>query len=91
MRLIYMGLAALVLAGAISAATPVPARAACVVDVASWDVLWIRRGPSTRFGKVGSIPSNGCGVRVNWSDCHGNWCHVRYRGVQGWTHTRYLR
>jgi len=66
------------------------AKAECVVGVASWDVLWIRSGPSTRYDRVGSIPFNGCGVAVNWSACRGSWCRVHYRGVSGWAHTRYL-
>lgn len=87
MRYLYAGLAAMFLFAA-----PVPtAQAACVVDVASWDVLWIRTGPSTRFQRVGSIPANGCGVRVIWSECQGSWCRVHYRGVSGWASTRYLQ
>lgn len=88
MRIFYLALAA----AALTFTAPVPsAHAACVVDVASWDVLWIRSGPSTRYNKVGSIPSSGCGVRVDWSECRGPWCRVGYRGVWGWAHTRYLR
>ena len=86
MRLIYSGLIAAILMGA----SMTGASAACVVDVASWDVLWIRSGPSTGYEKVGSIPHDGCGVRVFWSSCRGPWCRVRYRGVEGWAHTRYL-
>ena len=74
-----------------SSAPPPTAHAACIVDVASWDVLWIRGGPSTRYQKVGSIPANGCGVRVDYSQCRGNWCRVYYRGVAGWAHTRYIQ
>ncbi len=66
------------------------ADAACVRGVASWDVLWIRSRPSARSAKVGSIPSDACGVRVDWSRCRGAWCRVYYRGVSGWSHTRYL-
>jgi hypothetical protein len=61
MRVSFAVLTAAVLAVALNFSTPRPAQAACVVDVASWDVLWIRSGPSTRYQKVGSIPHNGCG------------------------------
>jgi len=91
MRVSFAALMAILLAAALNFSTPRPAQAACVVDVASWDVLWIRSGPSTRYQKVGSIPYNGCGVRVVWNDCSGNWYRVSYRGVWGWAHTRYLR
>ena len=91
MRLIYLGLTALLLAGTMTVTATRDAKAACVVGVASWDVLWIRSGPSTRYGKVGSIPANACGVRINWDDCSGAWCRVYYRGVQGWSSTRLLR
>ncbi|MEM7774051.1 MAG: hypothetical protein AAF732_00470 [Pseudomonadota bacterium] len=67
------------------------AHAACVVGVADWDVLWIRRGPSSRTRKVGAIPPFTCGVVVYWDACRGSWCPVYFRGVNGWSHTRYLQ
>lgn len=66
------------------------AEAACVRGVASWDVLWMRSGPNVRYSRVGSIPYDGCGVRIYWDSCAGAWCRVWYRGVSGWAHTRYL-
>lgn len=63
---------------------------ACVQGVKYWDVLWIRRWPSTKSRKIGAIPSDACGVRVNYNRCRGSWCKVKYRGVRGWAHTRYL-
>ena len=86
MRLIYAGL----ITAAMTFTSAPAAQAACVVGVASWDVLWIRSGPSTRYRKVGAIPHNGCGVRVYWRTCRRAWCRVRYRGVRGWAHTGYL-
>ncbi len=74
-----------------STTAPKPAEAACVVGVKSWDVLWIRSGPGIRYRKVGAIPYNACRVRVYWRTCRGFWCRVYYRGVRGWSHTRYLR
>lgn len=67
------------------------AKASCVKGVASWDMLWIRSGPSSKNRKVGAIPHNACRVRVYWNTCRGWWCRVSYRGVTGWSHTRYIR
>ena len=67
-----------------------PARAACVMDVAAWDVLWMRSGPSVRYRRIGSIPPRACGIRVNWNTCRGKWCKVSYAGQHGWVNTRYL-
>lgn len=66
------------------------AHAACVVGVKSNDVLWIRKGPSRNAIRVGRIPSAACGVKVRFGKCVGPWCRVRYRGVRGWSHTRFL-
>lgn len=77
-------------AAALGIATASAAEAACVVRVPSWDVLWIRARPTTRSQKIGAIPHDACGVRVDWSSCRGAWCRVYYRGVSGWSHTRYL-
>ncbi len=90
MKTVYGLAASAVVAAATLTGGASSAQAACVVGVPSWDVLWIRSGPSTRFGKVGAIPSDACGVRVFWGRCRGSWCRVRYRGVSGWAFTRYL-
>ena len=68
------------------------AQAACVVGVPSWDVLWMRAGPSVRYRRIGSIGSRACGVRVYWRSCvrGGRWCKVRYRGRRGWVNMRYI-
>ena len=65
------------------------ASAACVVNVASWDVLWMRSGPSVNYRRIGNIPANACGVRVT-GPCAGNWCKVRWRGRRGWVNMRYI-
>ncbi len=70
--------------------SPPPARGACVRGVPSWDVLWMRAGPGSRFARIGSIPARACGVIVT-GPCRGNWCRVRYGGSRGWAHTGYLR
>ena len=68
------------------------ARAACVVGVPNWDVLWMRAGPSVRYRRIGSIGPRACGVRVLWRTCvrGGRWCRVRYRGRSGWVNMRYI-
>ena len=59
----------------------------CVKDVASNDVLWVRAQPNPNANKVGSIPSDGCGVNV--AQCAGSgWCRVSYHGVAGWVNAR---
>lgn len=85
-----LGLVAGAMALAAVAGSATSAKAECVVGVASWDVLWIRTGPSTRYSKVGAIPYDACGVRVFWGACRGSWCRVSYRGVHGWSSVRYL-
>lgn len=91
MQKTLLGVCAATLVGlATLTGAPKAAEAACVVGVQSWDVLWIRSRPSSRGTKVGSIPSDACRVRVFWDSCSGSWCRVRYRGVSGWAHTRYL-
>ena len=69
-----------------------PARAACVIGVADWDVLWMRAGPSVRYRRIGAIGPRACGVRVYWRRCvrGGRWCKVRYRGRIGWVNMRYI-
>ncbi|MGI9522480.1 MAG: hypothetical protein ACR2PG_12605, partial [Hyphomicrobiaceae bacterium] len=46
-----------------------------VRNVASWDRLNIRSGPSHRRTKVGSIPPDGRGVHC-LGPCRGNWCRI---------------
>ncbi len=71
-------------------ATGNAAQAACVVNVASWDVLWMRSGPGVHYRRIGAIPPKACGVRGYWNTCRGNWCKVRYAGRIGWVNQRYL-
>jgi len=63
----------------------------CVTNVASYDTLNIRSRPSSRARKSGEIGYRACGVMVDRNRCRGWWCFSRYRGMQGWLHTRYLR
>ncbi|MBJ3777282.1 SH3 domain-containing protein [Acuticoccus mangrovi] len=75
---------------------PAPSRAApvevaaCVVDVASWDTLNVRAGPSIRHRILFALPPDACGVAVEWDACRGNWCPIWYGGRTGWASARYL-
>ena len=60
-----------------------------VRNVAHWDMLNMRAGPSARAPIVGRIPPQGSGVHC-LGPCNGNWCRVSWRGVVGWTNMRYL-
>lgn len=60
-----------------------------VVNVAADDVLNVRSGPSANLAIVGTIPSNGHGVRMVGS-CSGQWCEINYHGTAGWVNRQYL-
>ena len=92
MKTLLFVLAAVAIATtALVTTAPKPAEAACVVGIKSPDVLWMRSGPGSRYRKIGAIPSHACDISIYWNTCRGFWCRVRYRGINGWTHTRYLR
>ncbi len=56
--------------------------------------LNVRRGPSTKYSIIGTIPHNGSGIIVNAcnsiSGFRYKWCQVNYRGVTGWAYAKYL-
>ena len=87
----FLGAFALVISFVVTAVVPLDqAFAACVnARVKSWDVLWIRKGPGTKYAKRKGIPAGACGVTVTGT-CEGVWCRVRYKGTSGWTNTGYL-
>ena len=60
-----------------------------VRNVASWDQLNIRSGPSARRRIIGAIPYNGKNVHC-LGPCRGNWCRIWWSGYQGWVNMRYL-
>lgn len=60
-----------------------------VRNVAHWDVLNIRAGPTVAAPIVGRIPPQGSGVHC-LGPCRGAWCRISWRGVVGWTNMRYL-
>ncbi len=60
-----------------------------VAGVEAYDVLNIRRGPSTDYAVVGAIPPNGRGVRIVGA-CITYWCPINHRGTTGWVSRIYL-
>ncbi len=80
--------------GLLGALTAANACACCgswqVVNVAKWDVLNIRSGPSTKFQIVGHIPPGAACVSRH-KECRGRWCRVSYADYTGWVNVRYLR
>lgn len=71
------------------ATQPARAASACVVGVAWWDTLRIRRGPGVSHGEIGGIPPGACRVeRVG--GCRGAWCRITWRGRAGWVNIYYL-
>lgn len=61
-----------------------------VRNVASWDVLNIRSGPSPQSRKIGEIPANSaCVIRTR--KCRQNWCVVHFAEFTGWVNVRYLK
>ncbi len=55
----------------------------------SGDVLNIRKRPSSKSKKIGSIPSYGKNIK-KLGPCEGNWCKISYRGKTGWISMKYL-
>ena len=85
-KLIRLAFAALCGFGVATGAVSL-ARADCVKDVASNDVLWVRAQANPHANKVGSIPWDGCDVNV--AQCvNSGWCRVSYHGVTGWVNAR---
>ena len=61
-----------------------------VVNVANWDMLNIRSGPSTKYKVVGVMPPDAEGVTII-GECDGKWCPVAYRDRSGWVNTNFLQ
>lgn len=68
---------------------PPPPMVYRVVNVTSFDVLNVRRGPSQTAELAGEIPPNGRGIRMSGA-CVGAWCQIRYGRVSGWVNRFYL-
>ena len=85
-----------VLLGAAMMLSQVPAHATAdgpdyyrVKEVAAWDVLNMRAGPAASYQIVHRIPHNGRLIE-NLGGHVGRWTQVRFDGVVGWVHSRYL-
>lgn len=56
--------------------------------------LNVRKGPSSKYSIVGTIPYNGSGILVNLcnsiSGFRHKWCQISYRGMTGWAYGKYL-
>ncbi len=65
-----------------------------VIDHEDWDVLNVRRGPGTKYGKLFGIPYNADNVIVHKcrqvSGFAFSWCVVDHNGKRGWAYGRYL-
>ena len=72
-----------------SAASVVAGEEHCVVNVASWDKLNVRSGPSSKTGIVSRKHYGACGIMVV-GNCSPQWCPVEDGHVSGWVHQRYL-
>lgn len=60
-----------------------------VVNVARWDVLNVRQGPTADHGIVGTIAPNSRDVLVT-GPCRERWCPVKHQGVNGWVNGYFL-
>jgi len=72
-----------------SAASVVAGEEHCVVNVASWDLLNIRSGPSSKTGIVSRKHYGSCGIMVV-GNCQAQWCPVEDGHISGWVYQRYL-
>jgi SH3 domain-containing protein len=60
-----------------------------VAGVEMGDELNVRNGPSEFHEPLGTIPSDGRGIRIV-GDCHGSWCPIHFGHLQGWVNANYL-
>lgn len=60
-----------------------------VRNVASYDHLNVRAGPSSGTARVGAIPYNGIRVKCI-GPCIKRWCKVDWSGTVGWVNMRFL-
>jgi uncharacterized protein YraI len=65
-----------------------------VVNVASWDVLYIRSGPGPGNDERGRIPPNTGEISIGRCEVPPQgiyrWCQVDFQGVRGWVSSRFL-
>ena len=70
-------------------ASVVPGEEHCVINVASWDKLNIRSGPSTKARVVVRKGYGSCGIMVIDS-CQAKWCPVEDGHMKGWANRQFL-
>ena len=70
-------------------ASVVPGEEHCVVNVPSWDMLNIRKGPSSKSRVVIRKRYGSCGIRVV-GGCRAQWCPVEDGHAAGWASRRFL-
>lgn len=67
----------------------VPGEEHCVINVASWDKLNIRNGPSAKAKVVARKRYGSCGIMVT-GDCRSGWCPLEDGHIRGWANSRFL-
>lgn len=77
------------LVASVAEAMVVPGEEHCVINVASWDKLNIRNGPSTKARVVGEKQYGSCGIMVI-RNCRSGWCPIEDGHIRGWTNSRFL-
>ena len=86
--LLIMFILPLMLASA-GKASVVPGEEHCVINVASWDKLYIRSGPLTKARVVVRKRYGSCGITVVDS-CQAKWCPVEDGHMKGWANRQFL-
>lgn len=61
-----------------------------VINVASWDVLNMRNGPSARNRIVAALGPRASGIYIRNCARHARWCLVDGNGQTGWVNMRFL-
>ena len=70
-------------------ASVVPGEEHCVINVASWDTLNIRSGPSTKARVFVRKRYGSCGIMVV-GNCQAKWCPVEDGHMKGWANRQFL-
>ena len=87
-RILIFFMLTLLLAPA-AGASVVPGEEHCVINVASWDRLNIRRAPSAKAPVVMRKRQGACGIMVV-GECQAKWCPVEDGHRKGWADRRFL-
>ena len=60
-----------------------------VTGLENWDGLNLRKGPKAGSPIISSIPGSAKNIEES-GICRGLWCPVRFDGIEGWVHKRFL-